>query len=257
MLIFDNKVITFDNMTLYVFDKPYTMRIRCRVQPDSQYITHVVDDIYDFTYVNNDWSHVLDGNDLQTKITDVLYADVRNVTNMSYAFAGCANLRTVNITTSYNVTNMRDMFNTTHSLKKVVLETRNVTNMSNMFYQSEIESTPVLDTRDATNMSGMFMNCKELTTALVYDTSNVTIMTYMFNGDNKLRNVPLFDTSKVTNIEGAFVDCHKVETGALALYQQASTQTNPPSNHYETFRNCGSSTVTGAAELSQIPDNWK
>jgi len=54
-----------------------------------------------------------------------------------------------------------------------------------------------------------------------------------------------------------FYNCYKVESGALALYQQASTQATPPSSHSGTFSNCGRDTVTGAAELAQIPSNWK
>jgi hypothetical protein len=54
-----------------------------------------------------------------------------------------------------------------------------------------------------------------------------------------------------------FYNCYKVESGAYALYQQASTQTTPPSSHSNTFRNCGRDTTTGAAELAQIPSDWK
>ena len=50
--------------------------------------------------------------------------------------------------------------------------------------------------------------------------------------------------------------CLNVQSGALALYQQASSQTNPPSSHNNTFYNCGKFTTTGAAELAQIPSDW-
>jgi hypothetical protein len=53
-----------------------------------------------------------------------------------------------------------------------------------------------------------------------------------------------------------FAFCHNVETGALSLYQQMSTQTNPPNNHEGTFVECGSNTQTGSAELAQIPTSW-
>jgi hypothetical protein len=53
-----------------------------------------------------------------------------------------------------------------------------------------------------------------------------------------------------------FYRCTKVESGALALYQQASAQAIVPS-HDRTFYQCGSNTVTGAAELAQIPSDWK
>jgi hypothetical protein len=54
-----------------------------------------------------------------------------------------------------------------------------------------------------------------------------------------------------------FYDCYSVESGALALYQQASTQANPPLEHYRTFSNCGTQTQTGLAEFNQIPNDWK
>jgi hypothetical protein len=52
-------------------------------------------------------------------------------------------------------------------------------------------------------------------------------------------------------------NCGNVESGALALYQQASTQANPPSTHVETFYRCGINTVQGSAELAQIPSDWQ
>jgi len=66
----------------------------------------------------------------------------------------------------------------------------------------------------------------------------------------------LFDTSKVTDIRGMLYQSYNVQSGALALYQQASSQDIPPSQHSQTFYNCGSNTTTGAAELAQIPSDW-
>jgi len=54
-----------------------------------------------------------------------------------------------------------------------------------------------------------------------------------------------------------FYQCTNVQSGALALYQQASSQTTPPTSHNQTFYNCGSNTTTGSAELAQIPSGWK
>jgi len=53
-----------------------------------------------------------------------------------------------------------------------------------------------------------------------------------------------------------FRNCYAVESGALALYRQASTQANPPTYHTNTFKDCGKDTVTGAAELASIPASW-
>ena len=78
---------------------------------------------------------------------------------------------------------------------------------------------------------------------------------YMFGYCN-LKTVPLFDTSETTSMSSMFADNYNVESGALALYQQASSQTTPPSTYDICFTNCGRDTVTGAAELAQIPTDW-
>lgn len=88
------------------------------------------------------------------------------------------------------------------------------------------------------------------------NTSDVTNMRSMFNNCSSLTAVPLLDTSNVTNMRQMFQSCFKVESGALALYQQASSQANPPSEHSNTFIYCGRDTQTGAAELAQIPSSW-
>jgi surface protein len=102
----------------------------------------------------------------------------------------------------------------------------------------------------------MFYYCTSLTSVPLFDTSNVTKMYQMFENCNKLTTIPLFDTSNVTDMDWMFVNCVNVQSGALALYQQASTQTNPPANHTLTFSNCGRDTQTGSAELAQIPQDW-
>jgi surface protein len=103
----------------------------------------------------------------------------------------------------------------------------------------------------------MFYDCESLIIVNLFDTSNVTDMAAMFSSCFSLASVPLFNTSNVTNMDGMLFNCFKVKNGALALYQQASTQTTPPSNHSRTFLNCGRDTTTGAAELAQIPSDWK
>ena len=105
------------------------------------------------------------------------------------------------------------------------------------------------NTTGIVSMSHMFFACHYLTTVALFDTSSVTDMSFMFNNCNRLTHIPLIDTSKVTNMNFMCTYCQRVESGAFALYKQASTQTNPPSKHTQTFRNCGDS--------SQIPSDWK
>ncbi len=134
-----------------------------------------------------------------------------------------------------------------------------ITNMQYMFKNCESFTTisTVFDTSSVTNMLGMFHNSSVLQSVPLFDTSNVTSMRAMFEFDGELTSIPLFNTSKVTDMERMFEFCRKVQSGALALYQQASTQANPPSLHNMTFYACGSDTQTGAAELAQIPYEWR
>jgi surface protein len=113
------------------------------------------------------------------------------------------------------------------------------------------------NTEDVVNMTDMFSNCQSLTTVPLFDTSKVTNMNDMFDNCQSLTSISLFDTAKVTDMSFMFYGCTNVQSGALALYQQASTQTTPPTNHLETFHSCGRDTQTGSAELAQIPNDWK
>lgn len=208
--------------------------------------------------------------------------DTHNVTDMSYMF-GTSSLREMPLIDTSNVTNMKGMFSECFALNTDIpaLDTRNVTDMSWMFYNcynlprvpflntsavttmagmlnacSALTAVPEYDTSSVTNMREMLAGCGNLLTSPVFDTSNVTDMYHMYKECKKLQSVPLLNTSKVTNMSQMFYYCLKVERGALALYQQASSQQNPPTSHGMTFTSCGVSTTTGAAELAQIPSSW-
>lgn len=101
------------------------------------------------------------------------------------------------------------------------------------------------------------LNYSNIVEVLGANTTGITNMEMMFYNCTSLTSIPLFDTNKVTNMDSMFQGCKNVQTGALALYQQASSQTNPPTSHTLTFRYCGSNTTTGVAELAQIPSDWK
>lgn len=156
-------------------------------------------------------------------------------------------------------TDWKRLFNNITQLEKVIAaNTTGVTNMAYLFLRcTSLTSVPLFDTSSATNMVAVFSGCTNLASAPLFDTSSATDMYAMFHSCSSLTSVPLFDTSSVTNMAYMFYNCTAVESGALALYQQASTQATPPTSHDSTFMNCGSNTVTGAAELAQIGMGWK
>ena len=69
------------------------------------------------------------------------------------------------------------------------------------------EIPEIFDFSDVTDMSYMFQDCTSLTTVLQMDTSKVNNMSYMFQGCTSLTTVPEMDTSKVNNMSGMFWDC--------------------------------------------------
>ena len=193
-----------------------------------------------------------------TLLTSVPLFDTSSVTNMRYMFSMCSSITTIPLFNTSGVTNMSSMFQGCTSLTSVPLfDTSSVTDMSCMFYGCTLlTSVPLFDTSSVTDMNSMFEDCTSLTSVPLFDTSSVTNMNHMLYNCTSLTAVPLFDTSSVTNMKYMFWNCTNVEAGALALYQQASTQTIPPSQYTNTFKNCGRDTVTGAAELAQIPSSW-
>lgn len=113
------------------------------------------------------------------------------------------------------------------------------------------------NTSGVASFASMCQSCTTLTSVALFDTRSATDMSQMFYNCTSLTAIPLFDTGSVTNMAQTFYWCDNVEHGALALYQQASSQSVPPAQHSGTFTDCGSKTTTGAAELAQIPSDWK
>lgn len=215
-----------------------TNTIRCKFlsgyTPDMGYTQTLVDleeNVWDISDSSNDWMNLFSNN---TNLLEVLGANTKTVTIMYSLFEGCTSLTNVAIFNTSNVTDMGRMFCNCRSLTTV----------------------QPFDTSNVTNMKQTFSNCVKITTIPSFNTSKVTDMSNMFNECTSLTTVPLLDTSKVITMDGMFYMCTNVQNGSLALYQQASTQTNPPA-HYLTFRDCGSNTTQGAAELAQIPEEWK
>ena len=199
---------------------------------DTATLVEGTSDVYDVYKHGNDFYSFLNSS---YNVIEVLGANTRGVTKMCNMFAGCSSLMSVSL-----------------------FDTSSVQDMMNMFADcSSLTSVPLFNTSSVIYMPGMFEGCSSLTAVPLFNTSSVSLMNSMFEGCSSLTSVPLFNTSSVTTTGGMFANCTKVQSGALALYRQVSTQANPPSGHARTFRNCGSDTPTGAAELAQIPYDWK
>ena len=188
-------------------------------------------DVYDVYKSGNSFLGLLM---LSTNIIEVLGANTTGITNMYSMFASCTSLTTVSLFDTSDVIYMDYMFD----------------------YCTSLTSIQLFDTSKVKTMEHTFNNCTSLTNVPLFDTSNVTSMYETFKNCTSFTYIPLFNTSKVTEMYNTFYNCRNVQSGALALYQQASTQTTPPSSHNGTFQGCGEDTTTGLAELEQIPYTW-
>jgi hypothetical protein len=132
-----------------------------------------------------------------------------------------------------------------------------VTSMFRMFRGcTSLVSCCLFDSSSVTTIAAAFFGCTQLEEIPQFDTSSVIIAEYALNQCKTIKRVPLLNTSAMTNVDSMFGGCPNVESGALDLYNQMSTQTTPPSIHSNTFFGCGSYTASGDAELAQIPASW-
>jgi hypothetical protein len=86
---------------------------------------------------------------------------------------------------------------------------------------------------------------------------NVETMDRSFMNCTSLTSIPssIQFGSYVANVAQMFAGCTEVTGGALSLYNQLKDIATI-TNHSDTFKNCGTNTQTGLAELQQIPLSW-
>lgn len=152
------------------------------------------------------------------------------------------------------------LFDASGSLISVsgIVGTANMQDFSGMFAGlHQLRNVSLFDTSSGLSFHRMFKSCAFLEEIPLFNTANATIIEDMCGDCQRLKHVPLFDVPNVTNCRGAFYRCYNVEGGALDLYNRLSALSISSYNHSGTFAGCGVDTVTGAAELAQIPSDWK
>lgn len=121
---------------------------------------------------------------------------------------------------------------------------------------TSLRTSDVYYTRHAIDISYMYDGCTSLEVAPHVNTTEVIEALAVFRNCTSIKYVPLLNFPVVVNVDGLFYNCVNVEEGALDLYNRLLPRASEI-GHYSTFHNCGSNTTTGAAELAQIPANWK
>lgn len=211
-----------------------------------------------------------------SSLTTVPLFNTSSVLSMDHTFWRCSSLTSVPLFNTSNVGNMRGTFRGCSSLTTVPLfNTSNVTNMGYHSWAGDI------------GYGGMFQGCTSLTSVPNFDTSKVEHMRYMFKNCTSLTTIPEFNTESCYDLksfaEGCiavtavpqidvynpvvsaedyivadmFKDCVNVVSGALDLYNAMKDyEFTEETDHADAFLNCGYNTISGYAELEQIPASW-
>ena len=191
--------------------------------------------------------------------------NTQNVTDMCYMFYGCSGLTSLDLSKfdTQNVTDMSVMFNGCFGLTSLDLSnfnTQNVKDMTHMFYAcSGLTSLDLskFNTQNVTDMSGMFFGCSGLTTIYVSDkfvTAKVDDGADMFFGCTSLKGATVYDDSKV---DQAYANCDTGYFTPGCAYAEFDEGTGTL-----TFK-CGLSKPAGAYDLNEgdnapewIKKNW-
>lgn len=144
------------------------------------------------------------------QIVDVKMAG-QNFTRLDYAFHYCYGLEQFEfVGTSPNLTNVSWMFGRCFNLKKVVgFDTSNVTNFYSMHHTCyRLIEIPKYDLTSATNIIGMFNYCNSIEYIQPWDLDNeapnVTSLTSTFRDCQNLTNLPITSCTNITNFGTAF-----------------------------------------------------
>ena len=103
----------------------------------------------------------------------------------------------------------------------------------------------IYDTSNVTNMSYLFSECTSLTSISQLDTSKVNDMNHMFYSCNNLTSIPQLDTSNVTNMSYLF-------SGCTSLTSIPQLDTSNVTNMYYIFDRCSILTSIPQLDTSKV-----
>lgn len=199
--------------------------------------------------------------------------NLTNVRDSNYMFAQCDNLERVDV---YNISAIKPeselkvalyMFWRCPKLKSVAyLDFSKATDVRALFeYDTELETIGHYDFSSVIEGDYAFYQCHKLRTFNDISCPNAERLSYMYYQNYAMTTLPkvlsISNTAfngTATLIEGIYKECVNVSNGILDQYNIFKDYNFAYSGlHNQTFTDTGINTTTGAAELAQIPDDWK
>lgn len=115
-----------------------------------------------------------------------------------------------------------------------------------------LDTVAMMDTRNVSDFQGAFAGSGIRHVAALPLSGRCF---QMFSHCTSLVDIPRFENLGVQNCQEMFAGCINVTSGIIDSYDSLSAPI--PSSHYQCYYNCGINNNTGAAELAQIPSDWK
>lgn len=284
-LAFNNETLLYNNQyEMFYLDynplnlPPYTLRVELlpdAVEPkinddfrnEKLTMTQVSasPNIWDITYTDSVWDEMFDvgvnPEIIYDNVKGIIGGNLTGVTSIERWFFSTDILEYINIIDTPDVIDMAAAFTHCTNLVNVpsYFNLASVEDMTGAFKQcySLVHLPVFVNSSNLRLLKQAFAECIALVDITLFDTSNVTDFEQAFFYCRSLKEVPLLDVSSTTNCIQMFATTINVESGALALYNRLQALGGQITNHGYCFESCGSDTVTGAAELAQIPADWK
>lgn len=168
-----NKFATKQNVTTVVFDKSFAAACptTCKSWFDGFYQLTEIKGIKNLNTSEVRYMSYMFAGCSKLKSVDLTYMNLQNVEDMSYMFSYCSVLKTIclrGLNTS-NVKNMRSMFELCRSLEHLDLKsfnTQNVDNFQKMFFECSslkaIYASPMFVVKNTSSTDIMFSGCSKL-----------------------------------------------------------------------------------------------
>ena len=202
-------------------------------------------------------------------VKHITLSNLGPVMRFDAAFSMCSNVEDINLTyADESAAQWSVLYNMCYNCAelKVAPHIVKAQDMYQAFIRNfKMTSVPMINTASCNRFEGCFTDCRSLTQLPNLDMSyyswdgNGPNIKYYANGCTGLTVLPdlssLVDGKILQGCGGAFMNCTNVADGITTAYNKLSSL-NPTSYGY-CFYNCGVNTVTGAAQLANVPDDWK
>lgn len=225
-----------------------------------------IPNVWDCHPISNSWQYLFSSLGNINGDIEIVAMNMHGVTDARGAFQGLGNLVKVSGITGMgsSLSSVVQMFgNCTNLVRVDPFYGDYIGDCSQMFENCTSLAVAPRFGITPTKTYNMFSGCSSLVNMPKMWMNSVGDASHMYYGCSSLTSIDGYDGNysmylSISNANYMFSGCVNVASGILDLYNvwTGSPPLGNPS-HTDTFHNCGINSVSGSAELAQIPADWK